>query len=508
MSSVSLPVAAANPRARTALRLCLLVCLYAAPVVVALRPVGDPVPDADVWQHLRTGQWIDEHGAVPQTDPFSRYGQGRPWVAYSWLFEAALYGLYARLGLAAVVAYRVALSFAVTAAVHRLVARREPRFHVAVLLTGVALLPLSMLFNERPWLFTILFSTLALDVVLDMRSGRPNRLTWALPAVFALWANLHIQFVYGLLLLALACVAPALDRLTGRRADGACAVGSGGWRRLLVLSSTCAAATLLNPYHVRLYGVVIEYATQPGAFHLINEFKSLEFRDAFDWVVLGLAGAAAFALGRRKGLSAFDVLLLAGAAFLSFRARRDLWCVVGVALATLANGRRAEAVAGGRLPWTSLRAVAFTAGLGAVAVLAAWRCGLSEQRLHEAEGQAFPMRAADFVLEQGYDGPVYNHMDWGSYLAWRWPHLPVAIDGRTNLHGDERLERFQRTWLGQPGWRDDPDLEAANLVIGSPTQPLTALLRSDERFGVAYEDEQAVVFVRRRGAFARSPPVN
>jgi hypothetical protein len=78
----------------------MLVCLYSAPVVVALRPVGDPVPDADVWWHLRAVQWIDEHGAVPQTDPFSQYGHGKPWVAYSWLFEASLYGLYAWLGLA------------------------------------------------------------------------------------------------------------------------------------------------------------------------------------------------------------------------------------------------------------------------------------------------------------------------------------------------------------------------------------------------------------------------
>jgi hypothetical protein len=89
-------------------------------------------------------------------------------------------------------------------------------------------------------------------------------------------------------------------------------------------------------------------------------------------------------------------------------------------------------------------------------------------------------------------------MDWGGYLIWRWRHLPVAIDGRTNLHGHERLDRSQRTWLGLPGWRDDPDLNAANLVIGAPTQPLIALLRSDERFTLAYEDDQAVVLVRPR----------
>ena len=62
-----------------ALRLLILVVLYALPAVVTLRPVGQPVYDPDIWWHLRTGQWVVEHGTVPQTDPFSRLE--RPWVA-------------------------------------------------------------------------------------------------------------------------------------------------------------------------------------------------------------------------------------------------------------------------------------------------------------------------------------------------------------------------------------------------------------------------------------------
>ena len=45
-----------------------------------------------------------------------------------------------------------------------------------------------------PWLFTILFSTLLLDVLLDLRDGQPIRRHRLLPLMFALWANLHVQF--------------------------------------------------------------------------------------------------------------------------------------------------------------------------------------------------------------------------------------------------------------------------------------------------------------------------
>ena len=305
---------------RPALRLAMLVVLYAIPALTAVRPIADPVLDSDVWWHLRVGQWVCEHRTVPANDPFTLYGRERPWVAYSWLFEVALYALYSWLGLAAVIVYRVALSLAVTAALHRLVAQREPRFLVATLLTGIGVATISVLFDERPWLFTILFTTLTLDIILDIRDGRPNRMLWLLPVFYALWANLHIQFVYGLGVLGLACMAPVADRLLHR--DNASRLGSSGYRRLLLLTNLCLLATLLNPYHIRLYGVVVEYATQPGPFHLINELKALEFRGPYDWSTLALTGAAAFVLGRRKRLGSFDILLLISSAYFAFRARR------------------------------------------------------------------------------------------------------------------------------------------------------------------------------------------
>src|SRR5262245_56876530 len=148
-----------------ALAVALLVGVYAIPLLGALRLVID----WDLGWHLRTGQWVVEHGHVPANDPFSAYGADRPWVAYSWLFEVVMYGIYSCLGLPGVVLFRAAMALAVMGAFHRLVARREGRFLVSTLLIGVAALALIPLLNERPWLFTILFTTLTLDVVLDLR---------------------------------------------------------------------------------------------------------------------------------------------------------------------------------------------------------------------------------------------------------------------------------------------------------------------------------------------------
>ncbi len=55
-------------------RVVLCVILYCLPLITLSRPVLDP----DLWWHLRTGQWVVQHGRVPATDPFSTFGQRGP----------------------------------------------------------------------------------------------------------------------------------------------------------------------------------------------------------------------------------------------------------------------------------------------------------------------------------------------------------------------------------------------------------------------------------------------
>jgi hypothetical protein len=76
------------------------------------------------------------------------------------------------------------------------------------------------------------------------------------------------------------------------------------------------------------------------------------------------------------------------------------------------------------------------------------------------------------------------------------PELPVSIDGRANLYGDEGLDRSIKTWGGHPSWNSDPDLMKANLIIAEKNRALTSLLRLKPDYKVAYEDDISVVFVR------------
>jgi len=73
----------------------------------------------------------------------------------------------------------------------------------------------------------------------------------------------------------------------------------------------------------------------------------------------------------------------------------------------------------------------------------------------------------------------------------------VAIDGRTNVHGDERVAHSSAVWSDKPGWDTDPELVHANIILAARDSTFAALLRLDPRFKIIFEDIQTDVFQPR-----------
>ncbi|MBM4371338.1 MAG: hypothetical protein FJ098_06765, partial [Deltaproteobacteria bacterium] len=52
-----------------------------------------PLWDVDVFWHIKAGQWIVEHRALPTTDIFSCVDPLRPWHTFEWGYEVFVYAL-------------------------------------------------------------------------------------------------------------------------------------------------------------------------------------------------------------------------------------------------------------------------------------------------------------------------------------------------------------------------------------------------------------------------------
>ena len=81
-----------------------------------------------------------------------------------------------------------------------------------------------------------------------------------------------------------------------------------------------------------------------------------------------------------------------------------------------------------------------------------------------------------------HPGPLYNTLDWGGFLIWYMPDRPVAIDGRTDLYGDDLDAQFFNTANGAASYVDDPYLNQAGVVILQKTNNLVSILQADPRF--------------------------
>jgi hypothetical protein len=470
-------------------RTLLVALLYLLPSVQALLPLDDP----DIWWHLRTGEWIVRAGWVPSTDPFSSFGYGKPWAAYSWLFDIMVYAIHLAFGLQGIVFFTVVFGLLIALALHRLVRRAKLSFRNEIVVTAMGLACMKSLMSPRPWLFSILFFILELNLLLNYRRSGNLRCLYGLPILFCLWANIHVQFVYGLAVLFLVVAEPLIIRLVCSPAAADPKFPGVGRGSVIVLALSIMA-TLATPYHVFIYRPIFEYATQTAVFQNIAELHPLFFRNPVDWIFLALMLTASCVLGWRRETGPFPYLLLALGAFLSFRARRDVWVGAVAAVAVFSN-RRVIQVAADQLEFTAAKVLAVVFCVAIVLVGTARLRTITERELQAHVRKTFPVDAVAFVRGQNFTPPLYNYLDWGGFLIWSLPEFKVSMDGRTNLQGEKRIEVNLAVWAGHQGWASDAELGRAKLIIAELGRPLTALLRSDTRFRLVYEDKTAAVFV-------------
>ena len=469
-----------------------LVVLFTTAACFAIRLVG--VIDTDLWWHMAVGRWIVDHGAVPHTEPFSLFGAGKPFEAYSWLFELIVFWVFQKFGLVGILASTAATTVAVTVAVHHLVRRQNSNFLLGVGLTFLSIFTMGRLYTPRPWLPSMLFFVLVVDILMrERRTGSTRELYW-LPLIFAVWVNMHIQFVDGLVVVAIALAEAVLaKRRTAIRTNFQAG-------RMTWMFFGCIAATIVNPYGIRIYKVAYDLVAQGAGLAQLPELSAIPFRSFDDWCVLLFALAASVVFARAQKPSFFEIILLAFSIVVSFRSQRDIW-VLAIAGAGIIASNLAEhpqdrfVLKASSIPLMTMATVAMMAVAFVV-------MGINDSTLQEKLSKSLPLRAVDAIKEHGWEGPLYNDYGWGGYLIWSL-QKPVSIYGRNTVYGVQKVLRSNATWNGYAGWDADPDLLAAELIVAKRDAPLVQLLQLQPCLEAAYEDQDSVVF-RPRDAAAKA----
>ena len=454
------------------------------------------VLDLDVWWHLKVGDWMVAHLAVPHTGLFSWTAASRPWAAYSWGYEVLLSRAYAWFGLVGIGLYGTLLTLMVAYSVYWMVRRLSGRFWPACLIAIVTCSAFLFRVMPRPVFFSMMLFAVTLTLLLEAnRSGRVQYLYW-LPLVFLVWANLHIQFIYGLFAVGLLLAVNVMEQFAARLGRQPTRLPSPTLpsMTLLAIFAACFVATCIGPYWFHLYEVIFDYARAKAPYRVVMELQPLHFRVPAHYVQLLLTGFGFFAVGRRKKVDLFKLGLLVVASALSFRTMRDAWFICIVAAACIADVPSAEAEQEPGETWLQNAGVA--AAVALLMLLFARGTDFNTRGLDAAISDVFPVNAANYLRRHPVPGPLYNTFDWGGFLIWYMPDYPVAIDGRTDLYGDELTEQAIDTGNGAPSYASDPYLNQAGVVLLENSDNLVNVLQADSRFQRVYQDALATIFVR------------
>ncbi|MEO7987686.1 MAG: hypothetical protein ABI766_14235, partial [Gemmatimonadales bacterium] len=260
--------------------------------------------DGDLGRHLRVGEYILDHGLLHR-DIFSFTRFGDAFIGYEWLSEALFAGVY-RIGGLPLVAVGSALLIATTYSyVVWWVLREGADPLLGYLAAMVAAILGSFHWLARPHLFTLLGTALVLGQLERRRDGaRP----WTFLPLFALWANLHGGFLFGLIVIAIYVTGDLAEALTGPDRDQ--------WftraRRHAAALGFGVLGTLLTPYGLSVPVHVLGWFRNRWVIDNTQEYLSPNFHDPSAKVILAVFLLVVLALalsGRRPTYPRLFVIL-------------------------------------------------------------------------------------------------------------------------------------------------------------------------------------------------------
>ena len=474
--------------------------------------------DGDTGWHIRTGEWILAHRAVPTVDLFSFTKSAQPWFAWEWAWDVAFAAIHGAAGLGGVAFITTLILGLFTLLVYRLSLRVSQNNLMSIAVTALVAGVSSIHWLARPHLVSWLFVLVFLNAIESARAGERKSL-YLLPVLMVLWVNLHGGFIAGILILGCYAVGESLTSLLSATGFETTESGTHKWRAAWQRSAPywntlllCSAATLANPYGWRLHQHIFTYLTDSELLDKIQEFQSISFHAGpAVWFETMLLLAAFVVFGRLQQRQLAPVLLLCLWAHFALLSARHIPIFMIVAAPFAAELLSSAIQKASQISLLSsvaetladigkdLRAIELTprlhlasaAGLLIIAGLfAAGQMPFAAQ----FNADAFPIQAIP-LLERHAGSRVFTTDQWADYLLYRlYPAQRVFFDGRSDFYGNDFVKVNQRIASAEHDWKLLLERYAINLVVLKPETPLSAVLKLSPGSKVLFDDGKVIVF--------------
>lgn len=412
--------------------------------------MNQELSDPDIWLHLKTGEYIIQHKAIPQIDSYSVLASGKPWIDHSVLSQVIFYLAFSLGGSDGLIFLSAILMLLAFLLLFFCIYKNNSTASLAIAMLALTVFASRTRFNIRPENFSVLFFCAFLLILAKFK----NKIwIFLLPLIQIIWVNCHGFFILGPLIIALFVVAEKLEKKK--------------YRNLAIVFLLSVFALLINPYGIKgvLYPLTIISGAISKSTFAYNKIVELfpVWRLSLDQIApyyaLLIISAGSFLLNFRKTNLAylFGWLVFLG---VSFNINRNIiFFNCFACFVTTDNFSRIDyrKIFPKLLPDNFiflLKCIVLTLIItssviyctkmlnNAYYILGQYRTKSS--LLGEAAG-IYPAKAADFILKHKLPDNLFNNFNNGSYLIYRlYPQNHIFIDGRTELYNDESFKDYYR----------------------------------------------------------------
>ena len=476
-------------------------------ILFCLKVVHPALYDPDFFWHLKTGEYIITHRALPMTDIFSFTNFGKHWVLHEWLTEVVLYAVFHVLGFTGI---RILVALMCTATFYvlmRLAQKLLGNDDRAGLITFIFYIPVLAFTAPRPQIFTFFFFALFLYILLDYKYFQRTKFLAAIPLIMLVWVNLHGAFIVGLVLLGLflACEWAQVLFATKRETEKVRSL-----RYLSMVAIGAVLVTAINPQLFEIWLYPFQVVSMEAAQNTIGEWQSPDFHDHFFKYFLLLVIGFFFALiySRKKpDLTEMAIpLFFVVSAMVAVR-HIPLACFTLLIFFTLFYRERSDLMTwskrDGRMakmlsdpPKIENRLLPKLNLVVLIVVVAASVRIEAKSRENDPGAASMPVKAAEFIEKNGIKGNMLNDYNHGGYLIYRFaPERKVFIDGRADMYGDAFVNDYRAIYEGAANWKEKFEKFHIDYVVCHLDAPIRQLLLAEGSFKEVYKDASYAVLL-------------
>lgn len=453
------------------------------------------IVDSDLWCHLKTGEYIVKNFHIPDVDIYSYTAENQPWIDHEWLSQVFLYAIFTKfgwLGINILKAITISLCFFIVLLV---VISKYKKFIFAVFFAVLSVFAFGYRSFARPEIFSYLLLCVFFYILED------GRKLYVLPILQVLWVNLHGYFILGPMLIFLYFLG---ELISGEPLKA---------KKLCAVFAMTSAACLINPYFYEgaVYPVKIleslfnEQRSYMRDIHeLMMPINASFGRYIFFWI-LAVLSSVTFLLNLKKARMG-HILIFFGSFAASYAAVRNMPIFIFIAMPLAAINLNEAALTKNiterkwyiALVSAILAAAYFFISNGYYIFTKQFSFRKTESKMIEI---LTPSKACDFLEDNNVKGRLFNNIDFGHYIAYRfYPGKKVFIDARTELYKYDFYQSYQRAQNYPEEWKNLQKRYGFNIAfirhLFSGTERLLKFLYNNKEWALVYYDENSAVFLR------------